>query len=73
MSPFEAFEFEVMCFGLTNSPSTLQKVMNEVFKVYLRKFVLIYLDDILVFSETPEEHTEHLRTGAQAPNPKPQP
>lgn len=50
-----------MCFGLTSAPATFQRVMNEVFKEYLGKFVLIYLDDILVFSRTEEEHKEHLR------------
>ena len=60
-SPFGAFEFKIMCFGLTNAPATFQRVMNEVFKDYIGMFILIYLDDILVYSKTPEEHKVHLR------------
>ena len=55
------FEYVVMSFGLTNAPSSFQSVMNSVFKEYIGKFVLIYLDDILIFSTSPEEHLEHLR------------
>ena len=50
-----------MPFGLTNTPTTFQCLMNSVFGKYVRKFVIIFLDDILVFSETMEEHLEHLR------------
>ncbi len=60
-TPFGAYEFKVMCFGLTNAPATFQRVMNEIFKEYLGVFVFIYLDDILVYSRTEAEHTEHLR------------
>jgi hypothetical protein len=45
-------------FGLTNAPATFQRVMNRIFQQHLEKFVLVYLDDILVFSKTQEEHLE---------------
>nr|AAO73551.1 reverse-transcriptase [Chlamydomonas reinhardtii] len=56
------FEYKVLCFGLTNAPATFQSVMNNMFGPHIGKFVLVYLDDILVFSKNAEEHKEHLRT-----------
>ena len=58
--PFGHYQFKVLSFGLTNAPATFQDVMNRIFHEYLGKFVLLYLDDILVFSKTPKEHIEHL-------------
>jgi Reverse transcriptase (RNA-dependent DNA polymerase) len=55
-------EFTALPYGLTNAPSTLMSLMNDGFSKYLDKFVIIYLDDILIFSPTFEEHLHHLKT-----------
>jgi hypothetical protein len=60
-SRYGLYEFTVMSFGLTNAPTYFMYMMNTVFMEYLDKFVVVFIDDILVFSWNEEEHEEHLR------------
>src|SRR5207244_3462452 len=61
VSWYGLYEYTVMSFGLTNAPAYFMYLMNKVFMEYLDKFVVVFIDDILIFSKTEEEHEEHLR------------
>ena len=60
-SKFGTFQYNVVSFGLSNAPSAFQFFMNDILKEYLGKFVAVYLDDILIYSNDPADHDEHVR------------
>jgi hypothetical protein len=59
------YEYTVMSFGLTNASTYFMYLMNKVFMEYLDKFVMVFIDDILVYSRSEEEHKEHLHLALQ--------
>ena len=64
-TPYGHYEFVVMSFRLTNAPAAFMDLMNRVFKQYLDLFVIIFIDDILIYSRSEEEYASHLRVVLQ--------
>jgi hypothetical protein len=61
ITKYGLYEFTVMSFGLTNVPPFFMYLMNSVFMDYLDKFVVVFIDDILIYSQSEEDHVEHLK------------
>ena len=59
------YEYSVMPFGVTNAPGVFMEYMNHIFHTYLDQFVVVFIDDILIYSKSEEEHAEHLRVVLQ--------
>jgi hypothetical protein len=65
-TPFGLYQFNIMPFGLCNAPGTFQRLMNHVLQDFLGKFVAIYLDDIIIYSQSFEQHIDHVKQVFQA-------
>ncbi|GKF24920.1 putative reverse transcriptase domain-containing protein, partial [Tanacetum coccineum] len=59
---YEHYEFRIIPFGLANAPAVFMDLMNRVCKPYLDKFIIVFIDDILIYSRNEKEHEEHLKT-----------
>lgn len=59
------FEYLVMPFGHTNAPAVFQALVNDILQDLLNQFVFVYLDDILIYSKDPQQHSQHIRTVLQ--------
>ena len=62
---YRNYEYIVVPFGLSNAPAKFMCLMNGIFKEFLDKFIIVFLDDILIYSKYEEEHKEHLRVTLQ--------
>ncbi|XP_059639768.1 uncharacterized protein LOC132282163, partial [Cornus florida] len=65
LTRYGSYEFRIMPFGLTNAPAVFMDLMNRVFREYLDQFVIVFIDDILVYSKSEKDHARHLRTVLQ--------
>ncbi len=61
LTAYGLYQFRVIPFGLVNTLATFQRLMNDVLKDYLRKFYLVYLDDIIIYSKSLKDHKQHVR------------
>ena len=57
----DLYKFNVIPFGLTNGPTTFQRLMNTIFRKYIRKFIVVYINDITIYSETFGQYLQHLQ------------
>ncbi|KAF5481501.1 hypothetical protein F2P56_002145 [Juglans regia] len=62
---YDHYEFLVMSVGQTNAPATFMDIMNRVFRPYMDIFVVIFIDDILIYSKSEEDHKQHLRSALE--------